>query len=96
MGAEHEFEPHLVEVEVAEGQVLEAGVFVVADVVLDAGALAVAALEQGDVRLVLVGQQDLEAVAVVVGDRQLGTRVGALAPDDPTRPRASRAGRAGG
>jgi len=46
-------EPHLVEGVVVEGELAQAGVFVVADVVFDVGALAVAALE------------DLEASAVV-------------------------------
>jgi hypothetical protein len=41
---------------------------VVADVVLDAGAGAMAALKRRDVRVGLVSQDRLEAVAVVVGE----------------------------
>jgi len=57
--------------EVAERQVSEAAVLVVADVVFATGALAVATLENLDVAIGLVGQGGLEAVAVVVGERQL-------------------------
>jgi len=46
----------LVVLEVAEGQVLQAGVLVVADVVLDAGASAVATLKDGDVAGGLVAE----------------------------------------
>src|SRR5215212_9532740 len=45
-------------------------------------ALAVAALELGDVVVDLVGEDGLEAVAVVVGERQLRAGVRALAPHD--------------
>ena len=44
MGEVHDLEPHLVVFEVAELEVAQAGVFVVADVVLDASAAAVVAL----------------------------------------------------
>ena len=73
---------------VAEREVAQAGVFVVADVVLDAGAAAVVTLELGD-RAGLVGEDRLEAVPVVVGERQLRAGVRALAPDDHPRARAA-------
>src|SRR5450755_4962446 len=44
---------------------------VVADPVLDVRVLAMAALQDGDVPIVLVGEDRLETVAVVVGKRQL-------------------------
>ena len=44
----HDLQPDLVVLEVAERQVAQAGVLVVADVVLDAGAAAVITLERGD------------------------------------------------
>jgi site-specific DNA recombinase len=50
----------------------------------DAGALAVAQLQLGDVGLGLVGDKDLEAVPVEVGERQLGAGVGVLAAADRT------------
>jgi hypothetical protein len=49
VGERDELEPHLVVGEAAERQVGEAGVFVAADVVLDACAGAVVALQFGDV-----------------------------------------------
>jgi len=52
-----------------EGHVAQAGVLVVADVVLNAGAGAV--LDVRDVLAALVGEDRLEAVAVVVGEAQL-------------------------
>ena len=74
-------------VEGAERQVAHAGVFVVADVVLDASAAAVVTLKLGD-RAGLVGEDRLEAMTVVVGEGQLRAGVRALAPDD--HPRALR------
>ena len=78
MGEVHDLEPHLVVFEVAEREVAQAGVFVVADVVLDASAAAVVALEFGD-RAGLVGEDRLEAVPVVVGEGQLRAGVRAFA-----------------
>jgi hypothetical protein len=52
----HDLDPYLVECERLEREFLKAGVLIVADAVLDAGALAVAALEDRDVRVGLVGQ----------------------------------------
>ena len=43
---------------------------------------AVAALEQGDVLALLVGDEALVAVAVLVCEAQLGAGVGALLADD--------------
>jgi len=71
VGDQHERQPHLVVLEVAEGQVLQAGVLVVADVVLDAGASAVATLKDGDVAGGLVAEDRLEAIAVMVGEGEL-------------------------
>src|ERR1019366_9447855 len=70
-GEPHDLQPHLVYGELFERELPKAGVFVVADPVLDPGVLAVAALEHGDVLVGLVGEVRLEAVAVVVGKRQL-------------------------
>jgi hypothetical protein len=77
-------EPHLVVGEVAEREVAQAGVLVVADVVFDARAAAVVALVRGD-RAGLVGEDRLEAMPVVVGEGQLRAGVRALAADDHPR-----------
>ena len=65
---------------------LKAGVLVVADAVLDVRVLAVATLDLGDVLVGLVGEDRLEAVAVMVGERELRAGVRALAPDDQSDP----------
>jgi hypothetical protein len=84
----HDLPPHLAERELLERELGQAGVLVVAEAVLDAGALAVTSLQDGDVGIGLVGQDRLEAVSVVVGERQLRAGVGRLAPDDhPGTPR---------
>jgi hypothetical protein len=57
--------------EVSEGHVAQAGVFVVADVIFGVCALALAALEDLDVRVGLVSQRGLKAMTVVVGEAQL-------------------------
>ena len=62
---------------VAEREVAQPGVFVVADVVLDTGAGAVVALELGD-RSGLVSEDRLEAMTVVIGERQLRAGMRAL------------------
>jgi hypothetical protein len=49
---------------------------------VSACALALAALENLDVRVRLVGQDGLEAMAVMIGERQLRARVRALAADE--------------
>ena len=77
-------QPHLVVVKVAERQVAQASVLVVADVVLDAGAGAVIALELGD-RAGLVGEDRLEAMPVVIGKGELRAGMRAFAPDDHAR-----------
>jgi hypothetical protein len=80
---EHDdLQPHLVERELLERQLRQASILVVADPVLDPSALAVAAPQHGDVRIRLVGKDRLEAVAVVVGERQLRAGVRTLAPDN--------------
>jgi hypothetical protein len=81
-----EREPDAVVLEVAERQVPEAGVLVVADVVFDAGAGAVVAFDGGDVAAGLVGQDGLEAVPVGVAERQLRAGMRALAPDEDPGP----------
>ena len=97
VGDQDEREPDAVVLEVSERQVAQAGVFVIADVVFATGALAVTALKDLDVgiglsaspcrrRSRLVCQDGLEAVAVVVGERQLGAGMRAFAPDDYARP----------
>jgi hypothetical protein len=78
----HDLQPNLVERELLERELLKAGVFVVADPVLDPGALAVTALDHGDLLIALVGEDRLEAVAVVIGEAQLRAGVRALAADD--------------
>jgi hypothetical protein len=62
--------------EITERQVAHAGVLVVADVILDPGAGAVATLDLDDMAA-LVGEDRLEAVPVVVGEGEL--RAGVLA-----------------
>ncbi len=87
MSDEHEGQPDAVVLEATEGQARKTRVPVVADLVLDSRAGAVAALDRGDVGIGLVGEDGLEAMAVVVGERQLSARVGALATDDHPRTR---------
>jgi hypothetical protein len=64
LGAEDELEPGRVGGERAEGEVAQAGVFAAADPVFDDGMLAVQLLEPLDPSALLVGDEDLEAVAV--------------------------------
>ena len=63
VGEHHDLKPDFVEREFPERELGEAGVLVVADAVLDVCALAVAALDDGDVLVGLVGEDRLEAVA---------------------------------
>lgn len=72
--------------EVAKGHVAQAGVFVVADVIFGVCALALAALEDLDVRVGLVGERGLEAMTVVVAEAQLRAGMRALAPHDWSSP----------
>lgn len=82
LGDEHELDPHGVGGETAEGEVPKARVFGAADAVLDAGVAAVAKFEGCDVVACLVGEEHLEAVAVVVGERELCAGVGAFPAAD--------------
>ncbi len=82
MGEQHELEPDRVGVEVAEREVGQAAVLGGADGVLDTCAGTVAALQDGDVGVGLVGQDRLEAVPLVVDERQLRTGMRALAAHD--------------
>lgn len=82
VGDEDELEPDLVHREVTEGELRQAGVLAVGDLVLGPGASAVATLQGGEVGAPLVGEDRLEAVAVVVGEGELGAGVWALATDD--------------
>ncbi len=72
VGEAHDLQPDAVVFEVAEREILEAGVLVVADLVLDAGAGVVATLDLGDVGVGLVGEDRFEAMPIDVGERQLG------------------------
>ena len=90
MGGQHQLEPDAVAAPAVEREVAQAGGFGGADAVLDAGALAVAQLQRGMIRVGLVGQEDLEAVPVVVGEAQLRAGMGVLAAAD--RPGARRPG----
>lgn len=85
LACEHELEPGGVGLEGAEGEV-KAALLAAADAVLGRGAGAVELLEAGDARALLVGEEDLEAVAVVIGEGELGAGVGALAAADGARP----------
>ena len=68
------FDPYLVHLEVAEGELCQPRVLVVADVILGVGALALAPLEHGDIRIGLIGQECLEAVAVQINERGYALR----------------------
>jgi hypothetical protein len=82
-----EHQPDAVVLEVPERHVAQAGVLVVADLRLGVRVLAPAMLEHLDIRVGLVGQDGLEAMAVMVGKRQLRAGMRALAPDDHPRAR---------
>jgi len=84
VGDEHELKPDAVVLEVAEGQVAQACVLVVADVVLDASTATMTALDLGDVAA-LVGEDRLEAVALDIGEAQLGAGVRAFAAHEHPR-----------
>jgi hypothetical protein len=68
LGGKDQFQPDAVAAPLVEGQVGQPGGFGGADAVLDPGALAMAQLQPGEVRVGLVGEQDLEAVPVVVAE----------------------------
>src|SRR5487761_1854715 len=81
-GHEHQLEPRLVGSEVAEGKVPQPGLLAAANPVLDAGVAAMEGLEIGDVRVGLVGDEDLVAGADGVGEAELGAGMGDLAAAD--------------
>jgi len=91
LGDQGELEPGRVGSERAEGQVAQAGVFAAADTVFDNRVVAVQLLETLDPSALLVGDEDLEAVAVVVAEGELGAGVRPLAAAD--RPGAVRPAR---
>ena len=66
----------------AEGRLVEPGVFEVADQLLGPAPAPLQGFEVGDVGVGLVGDEHLEAVAVDVGEGELGAGVGFLAADD--------------
>jgi DNA-binding MarR family transcriptional regulator len=90
LGGKDELEPDGVAAPPVEGEVGQAGGLGGADAVLDPGPLAVPQLQPGKVRVGLVGDKALEAVAVVVGEAQLGAGMGILPAADP--PGAGRPG----
>ncbi|MDQ6805853.1 MAG: hypothetical protein M3065_13000 [Actinomycetota bacterium] len=57
MREHHDLKPHLVERELLEGELLKAGVLVVADPVLDVRVLAVTSLQHGDGQIGPVGEE---------------------------------------
>ena len=68
MGGQDQLQPDGVAPPPVEGEVAQAGGFGGADAVLDPGALAVPQLQPGEVAVGLVGEEDLEAVPVVVAE----------------------------
>lgn len=81
---EHDLQPDRVGGGVGVGQPVGAGVLGVGDAVLAAGALPVSGLQCCDVLAGVVGGEAGDAVAVDIGQGQLGAGVGAfLAGDDP-------------
>src|SRR2546423_7155208 len=86
LGGENQLQPDLVGGELAEGEAAQAGVLAAADAVLDASATAMAGFELGQVGVVLVGDEDLEAEALVIGEGELSAGMGAFAPADGAGP----------
>jgi hypothetical protein len=80
LGAQDQLQPDGVATQEVEGEVAKPGGLGGADAVLDAGALAVPQLQPSKVRVGLVGEEDLEAMAVVVAEAQLGAGMGVLPP----------------
>lgn len=80
-----DLQPYLVERERLKGALRQAGVFVVADAVFDVRALAVAALDDRDLLVGLIGEDRLDAVAVAIGKAQLRAGVRALTSNDDSR-----------
>ena len=81
LGDQGQLEPHGVEVELAEREVLKPGLFRAADQVLGVTAAAVQTLDLDHVAGE-VGERRLEAVSLVVGELQLRAGVRPLAADD--------------
>ena len=80
----------------AEGRLVSPVSLSVADQFLGAAPAALEGFEVGDVGVGLVGDEHLEAVAVDVGEGELGAGVGFFAADDrPGARRASGTGRPG-
>src|ERR1700716_4446269 len=75
----------LVGQEVVKGEVLETGVFGASDPVLGPSASPMARLELNDVLVRLVGDEDLEAISVGIGEPQLGAGMGPLTSTDGSR-----------
>src|SRR5581483_11716564 len=89
LGGEDDGEPGCVDGEALRWQVAQAGVFGVADALFGAAPASVERFEVGDVGGGEVGDEDLEAVPVDVGEGELGAGVGVLPADDgpgPSRP----------
>ena len=84
LGDQHQLHPDRVHLEIAEGEVVEAHLLGAADPVLAAGAGAMVALELCG-HSHAVGEDRLEAVAVGIGEGELGAGVGALAADEQAR-----------
>ena len=83
----HEPKPDAVVLKALERQVREPAVLGLADPVLDPGVTAVAKIEDWDIVVLLVGEEDRQAVALVVGERLLVAFAQLCAPGD--QPRAS-------
>ena len=86
VGAEHELQPGVVDRERVRWQVGEAGGFGVADLSFDAAASAVERFEVGDVGVGQIGDEHLVAVAVDVGEGELGAGVWLFAAGDHPQP----------
>jgi hypothetical protein len=90
---ERELEPRGVGGKIVERQVAGARRLERLDAILDLGVLAVKELERGDVRVCLVGDEALEAMAVDVGEGELRARgADARGGRSGECPQASRAG----
>ena len=92
-----DFQPDPVGRIVLVGQISHAGVFAAADPVFAAGPVAVPLFQGGELTFPGVGDEAGDAVAVDVGDPQLGAGMGAFpADDDAHAGRPVRSGRAAG
>jgi hypothetical protein len=76
LGGKDQLEPDGVAAQKVEREVAKPGGLGAADAVFDPGALAVTQLQPGQVGVVLIGKEDLEAVALVVGEAQLRAGMG--------------------